>query len=157
MTTSERVGTPFMHQSSLIIWKKGFKSVLDTASICLWRGKKKFVPYPHVQGVLLERQLSLSYSAIEEQMQLLYLCLYWNNAHCYNHQEEGKNLTMYLYCSWSRTFNNLNSKNYRSVLMQHNFQNHLQNDSCSNIATFYLQPHVKFLQKKIEIDMTETT
>lgn len=40
--------------------------------------------------------------------------------------------------------------------MQHNFQGHLQNDSCSNVATFYLQAHVKFLQKKIEIDMTET-
>lgn len=63
----------------------------------------------------------------------------------------------HLHCFWSKAFNSLNSKNYRSALMQHNFQGHLENDSCSNTATFYLQVCVKFLQKKTEKDMTEMT
>lgn len=42
MKTSERVGTPFTYQSSLIVWKEVKKS-LDTDSIHL---KKKGVPPP---------------------------------------------------------------------------------------------------------------
>lgn len=43
MTTSERVGTPFMHQSSLIIWKKSLKSHL-TQPVMAYE-KKLFAPH----------------------------------------------------------------------------------------------------------------
>jgi len=117
MTTSERQE---LHLCTRAAWSFGkkFKKSFDTPSTGL-KKKSLFPIYPHVQGVLLEKKTSIPYSAIEEQMQLLCLCLHkpnlcWNEAdHC-NHQEESKNLTVHLYCFWSKTFNNLNFRNYKS-------------------------------------------
>lgn len=120
--------------------EKSLKSS-DTASIGL-RKKKKREFVPHVQGVLLERQSSLSYSAIKGQMQLLCPCLHnpnlrWNDADYCNHQEEIKSLTVHLYCFWRKTI--FIPKNYKSIYDQTtNLQNYSFNATQNSMAIYRL-------------------